>query len=263
MDLASIIGLIGGFAVIIFAVATGVSGIAGLGALWDAPSFIFVIVGSFVAMFLSFPMNRVLGLFKILGRIFKVYDFGEKTLVQNMVSLSEKARREGILALEEGLEDLDDPFMKTGLRLVVDGTDGAIIRTIMENELTKLEERHLGWIGMVVHWAGLGPSYGMMGTVIGLIGMLGNLEDTASIGPNMAVALVTTLYGSLLANMFLVPMSAKLTYHNTMEIQTREMIIEGVLSIQAGDNPRVLTMKLLTYLDTVSRKAIESEVLKD
>ncbi len=263
MDLASIIGLVGAFAVIVFAVATGNMGIAGLAGLWDLPSFIFVVVGSFLAMFLSFPMSRVLTMFNIMGRIFKVFDFGEKSLVQNMVGLSEKARREGILALEEGLEDLDDAFMKTGLRLVVDGTDGAIIRTIMENELTKLESRHLSWIGMVIHWAGLGPSYGMMGTVIGLIGMLGNLEDTASIGGNMAVALVTTLYGSIVANMFLVPIAAKLTYHNTMEIQTREMIIEGVLSIQAGDNPRVLAMKLLTYLDTASRKAIESEVLKD
>lgn len=263
MDIASIIGVIGGFAAIVFCVATGVTGFAGLSALWDLPSFVFVIMGSFIAMFLSFPMKKVLGMFKVIGGVFKTFDFGEKQLVHNMVGLSEKARREGILALEEGLEDLDDPFMKTGIRLVVDGTDGAVIRTIMENELTKLESRHLEWIGMVVHWAGLGPSYGMMGTVIGLIGMLGNMEDTAAIGPNMAVALITTLYGSLIANMFLVPMSAKLTNQNTTEIKTKEMIIEGVLSIQAGDNPRVLAMKLLTYLDTASRKAIEAEVLRD
>jgi len=263
MDLASIIGVIGAMGVLVFAVATGSTGIAGLIGLWDAPSFVFVLVGSFLAMFLSFPMGRVLGMFKIIGRVFKVYDFAEKTLVQNMVGLSEKARREGILALEEGLEDVNDDFMKTGLRLVVDGTDGAVIRTIMENELDKLEGRHLAWIGMVTHWAGLGPSYGMMGTVIGLIGMLANLEDTASIGANMAVALVTTLYGSMLSNMFLVPMTSKLAYNNTQEIQTKEMVIEGVLSIQAGDNPRVLAMKLLTYLDADSRKAIEADVLKD
>ncbi len=263
MDIASIIGIVGGFASIVFCVATGATGFAGLGALWDLPSFVFVIMGSFVAMLLSFPLKNVLAMFKIMGLVFKTVDFGEKNLVHNMVGLSEKARREGILALEEGLEDLDDPFMKTGIRLVVDGTDGAVIRTIMENELTKLETRHLGWIGMIIHWAGLGPSYGMMGTVIGLIGMLGNMEDTASIGPNMAVALVTTLYGSLISNMFLVPMAAKLTNQNTLEIKTKEMIIEGVLSIQAGDNPRVLAMKLLTYLDTTSRKAIESEVLRD
>ena len=180
-----------------------------------------------------------------------------------MVSLSEKARREGILSLEEGLEDLDDPFMKSGFRLVVDGTDGVVIRTIMENELNRIESRHMSWIGMVVQWAGLGPSYGMMGTVIGLIGMLQNLDDKSAIGPNMAVALVTTLYGSLLANMFLTPITNKLTYHNGLEIQVKEMVIEGVLSIQAGDNPRILATKLLTYLDPIARKAIEADVLKD
>ena len=260
MDIASIIGIAGGFASLVFSVLS--SG-GGLGGIWDLASLIFVIVCSFFAMFLSFPMNRVLGMFKIMGRIFKVPDFGGKALVQNMVALSEKARREGILALEEGLEDLEDAFMKSGLRLVVDGTDGAVIRTIMENELNRIEGRHMDWNAMIVHWAGLGPSYGMMGTVIGLIGMLGKLEDKSSIGPNMAVALVTTLYGSLLANMFLAPFSAKLAYQNSLEIQNKEMIIEGVLSIQAGDNPRILAMKLLTYLDPQTRKALEADVLKD
>ncbi|MBO4731933.1 MAG: MotA/TolQ/ExbB proton channel family protein, partial [Spirochaetaceae bacterium] len=120
-----------------------------------------------------------------------------------------------------------------------------------------------GWIGILNAWAGLAPGYGMMGTVIGLIGMLNNLEDKSSLGPNMAVALVTTLYGSLIANMFMTPMSNKLQFHNSQEIVVKEMVIEGVLSIQAGDNPRILAMKLLTYLDPISRKAIESEVLKD
>jgi len=260
MDIASIIGVAGGFASLIFAVL-GSGG--GLGGIWDAPSFIFVIVGSFFALFLSFPMNKVFAMLKILGRIFKVPNFDEKSLVQKMVSLSEKARREGILSLEEGLEDLDDPFMKSGFRLVVDGTDGVVIRTIMENELNRIESRHMSWIGMVVQWAGLGPSYGMMGTVIGLIGMLSKIEDKSSIGPNMAIALVTTLYGSLLANMFLTPISNKLAHQNGLEIQTKEMVIEGVLSIQAGDNPRILAMKLLTYLDPQTRKSVEADVLKD
>jgi chemotaxis protein MotA len=260
MDIATIIGLIGGMSCIIMAVLTSGGTIGGI---WDVPSVIMVFIGSFFALFISFPLNRVLNLFSIMGRTFKVPDFGDKALVQNMVALSEKARREGILALEEGLEDLDDEFMKTGLRLVVDGTDGGVIRTIMENELNQIETRHLDWINMLIQWAGLGPSFGMLGTVVGLIGMLNNLEDKSSLGPNMAVALVTTLYGSLLANMFLVPFANKLTYHNGLESRVKEMIIEGVLSIQAGDNPRILAMKLLTYLDPKSRKAIEADVLKD
>jgi chemotaxis protein MotA len=180
-----------------------------------------------------------------------------------MVTLSEKARREGILALEEGLDELSDDFMKNGLRLVVDGTDGVIIRGIMQSEMNQIEGRHLDWINIIVAWAGLAPGYGMMGTVIGLIGMLRNLEDKSSLGPNMAVALVTTLYGSLIANWIMTPIASKLADQNATEIRTKEMIIEGVLSIQAGDNPRILAMKLLTYLDPKSRKAIEADVLKD
>ncbi len=260
MDIATILGLIGGAVCIVMSVLT--SG-GTLGGIIDVPSIIFVFGGSFFALFIAYPMSAVLGIFPIMGRSFKIPNFSEKTLVQDMVTLSEKARREGILALEEGLEDLSDDFMKNGLRLVVDGTDGVIIRGIMESELNQIESRHLDWINIIVAWAGLAPGYGMMGTVIGLIGMLRNLEDKSSLGPNMAVALVTTLYGSLIANWIMTPIATKLAAHNSTEIRTKEMIIEGVLSIQAGDNPRILAMKLLTYLDPKSRKAIEADVLKD
>ena len=260
MDIATILGLIGGAVCIVMSVLT--SG-GTLGGIIDVPSIIFVFGGSFFALFIAYPMSAVLGVFPIMGRSFKIPNFSEKTLVQDMVTLSEKARREGILALEEGLEDLSDDFMKNGLRLVVDGTDGVIIRSIMESELNQIESRHLDWINVVVAWAGLAPGYGMMGTVIGLIGMLRNLEDKSSLGPNMAVALVTTLYGSLIANWIMTPIATKLAAQNSTEIRTKEMIIEGVLSIQAGDNPRILAMKLLTYLDPKSRKAIEADVLKD
>lgn len=260
MDLATIIGLVGGTAAIVMSVIT--SGGSMLGIL-DLASAIFVIGGSYMAMFIAYPMQTAIGIFPIMAKAFKIPDFGEKALVQNMVALSEKSRREGILALEEGLEDLDDEFMKTGLRLMVDGTDSVVVRNILENELNQMEARHLGWINVIITWAGLGPGYGMMGTVIGLIGMLRNLEDKASLGPNMAVALVTTFYGSLLANWIFTPIATKLSNQNAREVVTKEMIIEGVLSIQAGDNPRILASKLLTYLDPKSRKAIEADVLKD
>lgn len=260
MDFATIIGLVGGIAAIVMSVIT--SGGSMMGIL-DLASAIFVLGGSYMAMFIAYPMHVVIGIWPIIGKTFKIPDYGEKALVQNMVALAEKARREGILALEEGLEDLDDEFMKTGLRLMVDGTDSAVVRSILENELNRIEERHMDWINVIVMWAGLAPGYGMMGTVIGLIGMLRNLEDKASLGPNMAVALVTTLYGSLMANFIFTPIATKLATHNAREVITKEMIIEGILSIQAGDNPRILASKLLTYLDPKSRKAIEADVLKD
>ncbi|MDY2615621.1 MAG: MotA/TolQ/ExbB proton channel family protein, partial [Treponema succinifaciens] len=172
-------------------------------------------------------------------------------------------RREGILALEDGLDDLEDPFMKMGLRFVVDGTDANIIRAIMENEMNQIEARHMEWIGLINAWAGFAPGYGMMGTVIGLIGMLRNLEDKSALGPNMAVALITTLYGSMLANWLFGPLAQKLIMQNGNEMNVKEMVLEGILSIQAGDNPRILGQKLLTYLDPKSRKAIESDILKD
>lgn len=260
MDIATIIGLVGGVACVVMSVLT--SG-GTMGGIIDIPSVFMTVGGSFCALMIVAPLKDVLVAVKAMGRIFKIPDFGEKVLVQNMVALSEKARREGILALEEGLEDLDDEFMKSGLRLVVDGTDGMVIRAIMESEMSQVEARHMNVIGVVNQWAGYAPGFGMIGTVLGLVGMLNNLEDKSSLGPNMAVALITTLYGCLLANWILGPIGTKLTGQNTNEMRTKEMIIEGVLSIQAGDNPRILAMKLLTYLDPASKKAIEAEVLKD
>ena len=153
--------------------------------------------------------------------------------------------------------------MKSGLRLVIDGTDGAVVRTIMENEMSQIEARHMEWINVINQWAGFAPGFGMMGTVLGLIGMLNNLEDKSSLGPNMAVALITTLYGSMLANWILTPLGQKLIAQNATEMRVKEMIIEGVLAIQAGENSRVIAQKLLTYLDPTTRKAIAADVLKD
>ena len=260
MDISTIIGIVGGMAAIVMSVITSGGSLAGI---FDVPSLIFVVGGSYFALFISYPLQKVVGVFPIIARTFKIPDLGEKALIQNMVALAEKSRREGILALEEGLDDLDDEFMKTGIRMAVDGTDSVVIKQILSNEMNQIESRHLDWIGVVISWAGLGPGFGMMGTVIGLIGMLRNLEDKSSLGPNMAVALVTTLYGSLLANWLFTPFSTKLINQNAREMLVKEMIIEGVLSICGGDNPRVLALKLLAYLEPKARKVIEADVLKD
>ncbi|MDE7391491.1 MAG: MotA/TolQ/ExbB proton channel family protein, partial [Treponemataceae bacterium] len=207
MDIATIIGIVGG----IIAIGLGVVTSGGsIGGIIDIPSVFVTVGGSYAALFIVAPLKQAIGLFGIMGRAFKTYDYGEKTLIQNMVALSEKARREGILALEEGLDDLDSPFMKSGLRMVVDGTDGNVIRAIMENEMSAAEGRHMSWIGVINAWAGYGPGFGMLGTVIGLIGMLNNLEDKSSLGPNMAVAGSTTLDGCMLANWLVAPFATTL-----------------------------------------------------
>jgi chemotaxis protein MotA len=260
MDLSTFIGLGGAFGMVIMSIyASGGS----IGTVIDLPSFLMVVMGSYFALMLATSLSEALGIFSLLGRTFRIPLFNEKGIIQKMVSFSEKARREGLLALEDELEDLDDEYMKKGLRLVVDGTDAEVIRNLMDLELSQMQSRHADKISTVTMWATLGPGLGMLGTVVGLIAMLKNLEDKASIGPNMALALVTTLYGSIVANLFMIPMASKLKAQDAKEAMVKEMIIEGVLSIQAGDNTRILVMKLLAYLNPAERRTLEAELLKD
>ncbi|MGP1432119.1 MAG: motility protein A [Treponema sp.] len=259
MDIASFIGIFGGLGIVFFGAFIGGS----LGGLIDIPSMFITIGGSYMCLFLTYPLSYTLGVFKVMGKVFKIADFKDGETVQKLMTLSEKSRRTGLLALEEELNDIDDPFLKAGLRNVIDGIDGAAIRVSMENELGQMEERHNKWISVVNAWATLAPGFGMLGTVIGLIGMLLNLEDKSSLGPNMAVALVTTFYGSMMSNWLLIPVASKLTYQNNLEVRSKEMIIEGVLGIQSGDHPRILAQRLLTYLDPADRKRLEPELVKD
>ncbi len=143
--------------------------------------------------------------------------------------------------------------MKKGIQLIVDGTDPALVKNIMENEVTYMEDRHSMGKGMMENVASLGPSYGMLGTLIGLILMLGNLSDPSSLGPSMAIALITTMYGSFMANALFTPMSIKLSNYNNREVLEKQLVIEGVLSIQAGDNPKALEEKLKTFLPPSER----------
>ncbi|MCL2215058.1 MAG: MotA/TolQ/ExbB proton channel family protein [Treponema sp.] len=263
MDLASIVGLVGAFGMVIFTAISTAGSIVGLTRLLNLPSFALVVVGSFFAVMVANKWNVSLGIFGAIKRTFSIPAFNEAAIIQKLVAFSEKARREGLLALEDELEDLEDEFMKKGLRLVVDGTDAVIIRDLLELEVTQMQIRHGINHALLMTWAGGAPAFGMMGTVIGLVNMLSNLDDKSSIGPNMAMALITTLYGSLIANVTVAPWSVKLKGHSTSEGAVKEMIIEGVLSIQAGDNTRILAMKLLAYLEPAVAKTMSAELLKD
>jgi chemotaxis protein MotA len=229
----------------------------------DIPSLMLVLIGSYFALWISFSSKDALAVFSAIGLTFQEPVFNTSSLIQKLISFSEKARREGLLALEDELEDLDDEFMKKGLRLVVDGTDATVIRDLMELEVSQMQSRHSTKVKGISMWSALAPGLGMMGTVMGLVAMLSNLDDKASIGPNMALALITTFYGSLFSNVFFLSWACKLQVYDSDETSFKEMIIEGVLSIQSGDNTRILAMKLLAYLDPKSRMALEKEVLKD
>ena len=169
------------------------------------------------------------------------------------------ARKEGLLALEEVAQNLDDEFMKKGILLIVDGTEPELVRGILETELMNMDERHRSVAGFFEAWAALGPAWGMIGTLIGLVNMLKDLTDSSAIGPNMATALLTTLYGSLIANWFCTPIANKLKAQNATEYQLREIVIEGLLSIQAGENPRVIEEKLKSFLSPSARTALSEQ----
>ena len=260
MNIATIIGVAGSIGMLLFSIYSGGSTIF---TFIDIPSIILVVLCPFFMLFTFSGLKDVLGVFGIINLTYKLPNFNQQGIITKLMAMSEKARREGLLALEEELEDLDDEFIKKGMRLVVDGTDADIIRSLMENELNQMQDRHSGKCAILSMWGSLAPAVGMMGTVIGLIGMLRNLEDKSALGPNMALALITTFYGSLVANFLMIPMVGKLKTYDAIETKVKEMQIEGVLSIQAGDNPRILATKLLSYLEPSDRKAVEAEVLKD
>jgi len=178
--------------------------------------------------------------------------------IRTIVEFSQKARREGLLALEAEAEQLANPFLKKGLRLVVDGTDPELVRSILEIEMQYMDERHKGIVGYYFMWGSLAPAFGMIGTLIGLVGMLlslgsGSVED---LGPSMAAALITTLYGTLMANIFLNPFATKLSGLNADELLLNELILEGILSMQAGENPRIIEEKLLVFLSGEARNSL-------
>lgn len=256
MDIASIVGLIAGIGLFVYGVASGDYGFAGLKFFWDFPSVIITIGGSFSSVLTSYSMNEFLSGLKSFPLVLKTPVSNEGEIIKNIIDLSNVARKEGLLALEEAANGIEDAFLKKGVLLIVDGTDPELVRSILETELVYIETRHKKTIGFWENVASLGPAWGMIGTLVGLVLMLQNLDDPSSIGPNMAVALITTLYGSLLANWISQPIANKLSSNNNVEIMMKEVMIEGLLSIQAGENPRVIEEKLKSFLSPKQREVI-------
>ncbi|TFG64884.1 MAG: motility protein A [Spirochaetales bacterium] len=260
MDLATIIGLLLGAGALLLGI---ISGGGSLGRYIDIPSVFVTIGGSIGALIVSNPLSRVLGMFKYAKHALNTPKYEEERLISTLVSFSEKARREGLLALEDDLEDVPDEFMRKGIQLVVDGTDPEIIKTVMFTELNQMNERHAIGIKLFSDWGKLAPAWGMIGTLAGLIAMLANLQDTSAIGAGMALALITSLYGAIIANLICIPFTAKLEDRDKAETLVKEIVIEGVLSIQSGDNPRILEQKLVSFLPPSRREAVLAESAKE
>lgn len=256
MDLATIVGLIVCFSLMIFGMVTGDQGVAALGSFIHLPSALITFGGAFCSVLVQYSIADFVNSLKAFGKAVKQPKNDDAATIKNIIDLSNIARKEGLLALEEAANNLEDEFMKKGILLIVDGTDPEMVRSIMENEMLCIEDRHKKVIGFYENLASMGPAWGMIGTLIGLINMLKNLSDISSVGPNMSTALITTFYGSLLANWIATPISGKLKYNNSMEIMMKEVMIEGLLSIQAGENPRVIEEKLKAFLSPKNRNAL-------
>lgn len=252
MDLASILGLLLCFVMFAYGIIDN-AGINNIGRYLDFPSAIITFGGSFFAVMAMNSMKDYLGGLKSFLLIFKSPIVDARAMIQKIIDLSNIARKEGLLSLEEAAGELEDEFMKKGILLIVDGTDPELVRGIMETELVSVEDRHKKKITFWEDLGAMGPAWGMIGTLVGLVNMLYEMDDPSSIGPSMAVALITTLYGSILANWICTPVANKLKVYNANEIMMKEIMIEGLLSIQAGENPRVIEEKLKSFLSPGDR----------
>ncbi len=254
MDLASIIGLSASFVFLIISILINADfNFAQAAGMIDIPSAMIVFGGTICATLTSTQLNRAISGFKAIGKIFKEPENDPGTAISEIIDLANLARKEGILALEEAVQTLDDQFLKKGVMLIVDGTDPDLVRSIMETELSYQEQRHSESRAVWETVGSMGPAWGMIGTLIGLVMMLQNLDDPSTIGPAMAVALLTTFYGSLLANAVAIPAAKKMKQISVDEILIKEILVEGMLSIQAGENPRIIEEKLKAFLAPILR----------
>ena len=245
MDIASLLGVILGIGMVLFGIIQN-GGVPALLNFLDAPSAIITIGGSLSAVLCSNKLSGFIAGIKSFALPFKEKSVDPGETINKIIELS-------------NVSSIDDEFLKKGIMLVVDGTDAELVRGILETDMLSMEERHKKTISFWEFWGEQGPAWGMIGTLIGLINMLKNLEDSSTIGPNMAVALVTTFYGSLIANWLCAPFANKLKANNELELTLKTLIIEGLLSIQAGENPRVIEEKLKSFLSPDKREALSPE----
>lgn len=253
MDFATIIGLVAGLGLMIFGIVTGDDGFAALTNFLHAQSAFITFGGAFGATLVSNSLGDFVNGIKGIKMALRQTKHDQTEVIKKIIELSNVARKEGLLALEDAASDLDDAFMKKGIFLIVDGTEPDLVRAILETELTCIEDRHKKVSSFWETAAAMGPAWGMIGTLIGLINMLKHLDDVSTVGPNMSTALITTFYGSLLANWLAMPIATKLKANNAEEVTVKEVVIEGLLSIQAGENPRVIEEKLKSFLAPAER----------
>ncbi|RNF49073.1 flagellar motor protein PomA [Marinomonas hwangdonensis] len=242
MDIATLIGLVGSFIVIIAAIFVG--GSAGM--FLDTASTLIVLVGTTFVVLMQYPLSQFLGAGKVAAKAFMFKSVPLDTLIDEIYGLADEARKGGLLSLEG--KEVSHPFLSKGIQMLVDGHDGNVVRGQLSKDMNQSYQRHIAGAKVFKAAGDVGPAMGMIGTLVGLVQMLANMDDPKAIGPAMAVALLTTLYGAMLANMVCLPIQSKLTIRADEELLCQKMIMDALLAIQSGQNPRILDGALKTYI---------------
>ena len=257
MDIGSLIGFIVGIlaSLVMMLMPLGWDFGYMVSSFFKVDGILFTIGGAFAGTLIANPLPRVIQALTAAVKVFMPPKIDLTDAISKIINLSNLARKEGLLALEEAANNMDDPFLKKGVMLVVDGAEAELVRNILETEMSYIENRHASVRGVWEFLGNAGPAWGMIGTLIGLVLMLGDMSDIGSLGPKMAVTLLTTFYGSIIANLIALPIAGKLKIYSAEEMLLKEVLIEGILSIQAGENPRIIEEKLKAFLSPVLRKA--------
>lgn len=251
MDIATILGMILGVGLVLSSIAMGAGGLA---PFMNVPSVMITLGGSVAALLINFPLNRVLGVFGIVKNCFLHRLPTPEDVIEQFKRLTNIARKDGILALEQSLDKIEDRFMRRGLEMVIAGTSRADIQYVLETELNCIDERHRTGKKIIDALGAAAPAFGMIGTLIGLVQMLRTLDDPSQIGGGMATALLTTLYGACIANLFCIPLAGKLETRNSEEMLIGELTISGLALLAEGESPRTIEERLVSYMSQQGRE---------
>ncbi len=255
MDIATLAGVLAAVGLIVVSIILGGGSFA---AFIDPASVMVVIGGAIAATLISFPLKNFLSVFGVGMKVLLYKLDSVPEIIEQLVSLAETARRDGLLALEGRIEEIDHPFIVLGIQMAVDGTRPEVMEDILRTELDAVATRHRDGKGLLDCMGRFAPAFGMIGTLMGLIIMLGDMSDPSKIGQGMAVALLTTLYGAIASNVVFLPFAEKLGFTNKQELLAMEIIVRGIMAIQSGENPRVIDQKLKTFIPPKQRPADEA-----
>ncbi len=252
MDLSTLLGIVSAFGLMIMAIMKGCS----LMVFIDPQSLMIVAGGTLGAILVHYPFNEVFRAFSVAQKTFFIKEIPPTQLIEQLTNFAGKARKEGLLSLQSVIKDVDDPFLSKGLQMAADGHEPDALAQMLVREIDYIRERHESGADIFASLGAYAPALGMVGTLIGLVQMLQSMDDPSTIGPAMAIALLTTFYGAVAANILFLPMSGKLRTRSQSEILKKELIVEGMNSILAGENPRIMEQKLHTYLAPKDRQSV-------